>query len=648
MRTIIRLETGRHINRLNIAALAMFILLSAVILQIGIEKYKLDLMQDIKFQEIEQRKVERYINYMQFGVYGFRLLTTPSPLVTLFYNNTTFNNLQAFVDSGVRLKLQEPLIGATIFGKATGGYLDFSYYLVIIGSLLVTAWSFFTARNKEYLKFLVNFASPGKVYAGIIISRALLITGSLVIIMFAAFIQLQLNGIRLTAAEIWGLVLSLLTAVGVMVFLLIMGTFFGMARSGVKGGIIAAFFWLTVVLLWPEILNTTFAVKAAAGMKSRYEHEIQKIDLLMKFEKQALENTGRYEALPDKIDSDRRMGEKWWNEDFKEVEKLENQMIEKTAETAREFFLWSILNPITFYKSVNNELSSNGYNSYIGFYRESQKIQKGFLRYYLNKRFYENYAEVEPYLPAGKNIFHAQSTLPGYFGHGLLVNFLYIIIALGFSYRRFTNRLFPQPARPGDFEKVTLELRHGAHATLNVYEPEAVEQVLNPFFGHTRGFTGAITIDGESITNHPVQEMVYLPDPAMLPGELRALSIISSIAGSFPSSKQGKEEIAGRVEQLGIGKKRFKELTDAQKVELLFTAAGLTGRKMYIFNDFITRLYTCRLLYLEKIQALRKTGALIMEITSSHGMTTDSDYLVTVAAVDGVYASRVIKGYGGG
>ena len=200
-----------------------------------------------------------------------------------------------------------------------------------------------------------------------------------------------------------------------------------------------------MTLVWPEILNVTVSKNAAARMKSRYKHEIQKIEILMEFEKLALEHARdqRYKTEAEKFQSDKKFAEYWWDHKFQKVEKLEAEMVEKTAEIAGQFQLLSIFNPVTFYRSVNNEISSRGYNTYIRFYKENRAIQKGFLRFYLNKRFYENYAKVEPYLARGENMARAFPGLPRYFWAGLLLCFFYTGCGLCFSFFSFKRGVFP-------------------------------------------------------------------------------------------------------------------------------------------------------------------------------------------------------------
>jgi len=319
---IIKLEIDRNVNKWIIWGILIFIVLSIVILQLGISKYKTELKQNDEFVEVEARKIQRYINYMQFGIYGFRRLLVSSPLMAMFYNSTTIGDLQAFIDNGVRLNFSKPEIGKNVFERPTGGTLDFSWYLLIPASLIIMPWGFFSFRPREYLWSLMGYTKAANVYWGIMLGRILIVFTTLSLTTVIIYFQFLVNGITLSGREILSLPVFLLTSTLVLIFLLGISAGLGAMENWVKGGIIAFCSWFIIVMLWPEILNVVFSKKAEANMKSIYKHEMQKTDKLMEFEKEALKNTGRYETIPEKIESDRRMAEHYWENVSKDIEKL--------------------------------------------------------------------------------------------------------------------------------------------------------------------------------------------------------------------------------------------------------------------------------------------------------------------------------------
>ena len=628
---VFTLEIKRNITRWSAAGLLIFILVASMVLQIGIAKYKLELKQEKEFIEVEARKVQRYINYMQYGGYGFRRLLKSSPLMAMFYNSTTLGDLQAFIDSGVRLNFSKPEIGKNLFERPTGGTLDFSWYILQLGSLIVMAWGFTCFRNREYLRYLMNFTSAGNVYWGILLGRILLIGAALAITMGIAFIQFLLNGITLTAREISSLSVFLLIAFITLVFLLMVSAGLGALENRPKGGVLTVVCWLLLVMLWPEILNVAFSNKAAANMKSRYKHEIQKIEKLMEFERLALAHARdtRYKTEEEKFQSDKTFGEQWIHDKFKDIEKIDGEMADKTGVNARNFQFWSIFNPVTFYKSVNNELSSKGYYTYNRFYRENQAIRKGFLRYYLNKRFYENYAKVEPFLSGEASLVHAGPGLPAYFGLGLGISLLYLVFSFYFSLFRFNARVYPRPGKVNAAPGFHLDLKPGKYININVHVREFIHQLLNVLNGKGEDFTGKVTIDGLNAGARK-RNSVYLPAPGTLRGGIKAGSYID-ITGRLMNL--GNEEIRECKAGLGPGiiEKRLDDLDTSGKALVMFKLALLKGAGIFICHDFLKQVngiaYT---LIRDEINKLKSRGIIFVDLVSGHGNNMEPDVNASV------------------
>ncbi|MCP5055061.1 MAG: hypothetical protein GY940_48295, partial [bacterium] len=174
----------------------------------------------VQFMEIAQKLVDRLLNSLQYGAIGFRVILEHSPLVALFYNNTAFDDLIGFIDTGVRLRQGEPKIGPNAFKRPTGGSLDYSWYLMYFGILLVMVWGFFTFRNREYILYLMNFASPKSVYLGVLLARVIIVAAVLLIMSVVVYVQFLVNGISLTGLELGNLLVFLGVSIIVLALLL--------------------------------------------------------------------------------------------------------------------------------------------------------------------------------------------------------------------------------------------------------------------------------------------------------------------------------------------------------------------------------------------------------------------------------------------
>jgi len=639
---LVKLECGRNLDKTGICIVFVFILLAIAILQVGIEKYKPELVQKKEFIDVEARKIQRYINYVQYGIYGFRIFLSSSPIMAMFYNSSTLSDLQAFIDNGVRLKFSKPETGKNLFERPTGGTLDLSWYLLIPASLIVVPWGFFTFRNRAYIHYLMNYARDKLVYWGVMLGRVLIVITVLAITTGIVFFQFLLNGIVLNSREVSGLLVFLLLSIMVLGFLLVFSAGFGARQGWVKAVLVTVCSWLIFVMLWPEVLNIVIAGKAAANMKSMYKHEIQKTEKLMEFEREALKRTGRYDTVKEKKESDRKMAEYYWNNVSKDIDRLEFEMIEKSEENARKFHFWSIFNPVTFYKSVNNELSSKGYNMYMKFYRGNQEIQKGFLRFYFDRRFYGNYSKVEPYLAAGENIFPTSPSLPAFFPGGLAVGFFYILTGLGFSYFRFKCRVYPSQNREA-FQNLKIVLKKGIYITLNVFDRVFTPQLLKVFWGKCKKFTGQVTLDGENIVNKKIKDVAYIPDPAKIPGGVKVRLFVTALAGLL---KPGKEKIRQLKAQLGndLLSRHMSDLSGKEKAGLLLKLAQLKQPAIYILHDLLKDMPECdKSGMMDTLYDLKNSGCLTIDIITGNGVNITPDSHAQIVCRHAAYEMLTVK-----
>jgi hypothetical protein len=379
-------------------------------------------------------------------------------------------------------------------------------------------WVFFAYRSKEYLKFLMTFASIRSVHWGIIIGRIILIATALLIMVFMIWLQYLFNGINITG-DISSLLVSFSVTLMALSFFMIVSAGLGAVKnvkSTVYRGVTAALIWLFFVLLCPEVLNLVFSRIAEGSMKSFYNHENKKIKKLMEFEKDAYEKvkTGRYETNEEKFEVDKKSGEIWWEEFKREIEPLENEMIKQSDKIARNFQFWCSLTPVTFCKSVNNETSSKGLNSSSKFHKDNLEKQRGFLRYYLDKRFYENYSQYESYLTKDEIIIIAKSSLPDYFAVGLIWNFFLIIVASCFGYFRFKRWMLKAEgeSKIGEFK---FNIKKGKNNYLLTADEGLRTQLFN-YFSYLGKSSLIIQIDGKP-QQKGENEFIYLCSPSSLP-----------------------------------------------------------------------------------------------------------------------------------
>jgi hypothetical protein len=328
------MEVQRLLNMKTVGVLLLFAILGFYFVQIGINNYKSIIDSKEKFQNIERLKVKQYINYSQYGAYGFRMLFMPGPISVFFVNSSALSELSANVDTGERLNIYNSFKGRTLFAEKGGGYKDFSGIMLLLGSLLVLYFGYESMLHKDYLRYMTGFANIKKLFLSIVLSRVLIITLIFSFIGGISLLLLSMNGIRLQGNEMshWLAYMGVLALLSVFFFAL--GIITGTFKSRFTGFVTLVFLWFIFVFLFPWVVNSLTAHRAD-NIVSTYQLELEKLKILMGFEKRAAEQEGP--VTDSNTETERKLVEGGWNNEFKKIQALEKKLETEMQENIHRF-----------------------------------------------------------------------------------------------------------------------------------------------------------------------------------------------------------------------------------------------------------------------------------------------------------------------
>ncbi|MCP5107291.1 MAG: hypothetical protein GY950_28145, partial [bacterium] len=391
------MELQRLLNKKTIGLFLLFALLSLYFVQMGINNYKSTIENKKNFQDIERIKVKEYINYAQYGTYGFRLLFIPSPLSVYFVNSSVISELTSNVDSGERLNIYNSFKGKTLFAGKSGGFKDFSGIMLLLGSLLVLYFGYEAMIHKDYLRFMAGFADYKKFFLSIVLSRVLILMLFFALNGGISLILLKLNDIPLSGNQMGHLLIYLGILLLTQVFFFALGTIAGSFKSRFAGFVTIVAAWFVLVFLVPGVVSALTAYKAD-NIISNYQLELEKLKIIMGFEKTAYDKQGSVKANESNTKTEQEMMERAWNNELQKIGALEKKLEREMEENVRGFQKLSLSFPSTFYLSAGNEISSKGYENFLRFFNYIQKLKKKFIRFIIDKRYYSNYSEVESFI----------------------------------------------------------------------------------------------------------------------------------------------------------------------------------------------------------------------------------------------------------
>jgi hypothetical protein len=447
-RSIFQFEFKKFTGRRNIIIFLFLFLLCSYLISEGIVEYKAAVQNKKKFQELERLKITQFINYTQYGAIGFRVLFIPSPLAALFYNSCSFTELTANIDTSERMKIYNPYKGKTLFSEKLGSFTDPAGILILVGCLLAMAYGFNTFLDEDYVKFLCDYIDHKGIFRAVLLARLILLNAFFLLLSGFSVFCTYIGGIKIVNVFFIGYVFVLQLLV---TFFFLSGAAVGTLKNKSTRFLVFTAVYFVFVFLFPWTTNKIIS-KKANNLTSIYQLEKEKLGTILKFEKYAIEHQGRYEEWKGKTESGRDMIEGFWNGDFRRMQEAEAVMRKEIKEYISKYQWYSVIFPTTFYLSVGNEVSSRGYNGFMAYYDYVQDVSERFMRFYIDKKFYSNHSEIEPFIKGDENIFCSTSSLPGNFWPGILVTFGYINLLIASLYVRHRKKFVVRKVRKPDIE----------------------------------------------------------------------------------------------------------------------------------------------------------------------------------------------------
>jgi len=634
---LIKFEAGRHQTRMILAVVLIMVLLSGLVLQLGITQYRQEIKQTTEFLENEKKNLERFQDLTSYSLNGILILSRSANLIPLFYNSGDFLFTEGLIDSFYKLRLNKPQTGKTVFSGNQKGEFDLAWVILIFGSIASLVWGFFAFRDKAYMKFLLNFASPVQVYLGIILARILILLAITIIEGGVMIAQLSLNGIRLGTDDFLGLAVFLLMGFFLAIFFLLVGSITGTMRNTLNGWFLAFIFWFIISLVLPIMVNSALSGNASSSTKSIYQYEFKKLKHILEQSKILSDELSKYKVLKEKIDSHKKWNKIYRNNGYKGIERLDLEMIASIERNARFYHLMSIFTPVTFYNSVNNEISSRGYNFIVSFYKYLQDKQKKFVRYYLDHVFDRDIASVEPFMKDSEYIFQARSGLPAYFWLGLLINLGYLSLSFFLSYRAFIKAVFPKPVDAEAFSAMDLFIFWHKHYLYRQDIEEATAQFFNIFYGKPQNYGSKILIDARDLVDGERKSFIYIPAPANMPGDMKAGALLELIIGLLKLPPDETTKIKKRLEP--VLDSSLNSIGKVQQINFMLDLARLKKARIYILDDLFREVDA---LEAENIcPRLKKESELVIEFDpGKYPSHASFDHMYNVRKTGSMYDAR--------
>jgi len=606
---VFRQEVGRSLNRWTLFTIMAIAVLLGFLLQDGYSRYNACQENAKTFQAAEKEKVDHYIFYDQYSIYGVRLMFKQSPMSILFSNSTVYKDLTANFDAGERLNITVNVKGENLFAQKAGEYMDFSGIINLVGIFLALLYGFFGAHNKDYLLFLSGIADYRTILHCLLISRIILINLVLLALSGLALLWLLIMGVPIPVGFF---LIYLVVAMLMLSIFVTAGFIIGTINKTIVGLAVLVIIYLASTFLIPWGVHKIVSV-SALDITSNYKMERDKLKLIMAVEKGIFEQVGilKRGSLPsDKL---KELVRKARENQFQKFLDVENQMKAEMREKSNLFETISILFPTTFYLANNYELSSQGYLNFHDFYSYTINVKFQFIDFYIEKIIaFKPGDRIETFIKGAENLFMAKSRLSGHFWPGLIISLAWLLGLYFVACRRVKKSLFPDAEYKNAYANLDIDLKTGKYIAFEITKTDAIHWFLNTLCGKGRDFNGKMSIDGEKIVPGKNNDVLIIPNPAAIPGNIPVRCLARFFANMLALSPEEKSKIetsAGGE----TGKMQFNALLPQDKVNFLLTIAGLKKSRVYVLYDF-TRGLPSKYKHIVKDWVMRMTGQGMMVI----------------------------------
>jgi hypothetical protein len=347
-----------------------------------------------------------------------------------------------------------------------------------------------------------------------------------------------------------------------------------------------------LLLIVPFFLDLIVSVNAAS-IKPETQLEIEKLKLMMDFEKGAIEKNVTLDLNQNAEDIQRQYIQGYYKNQFQSMQKLEDLVKAQMQDCIKLHYRLSSFFPTTFYQSLTNELSSKGYETLESFYNTVKQIKEAFFKEYMKQVYFlPQPTKAEPFLKGDENIFEGKPAVPGYLAQGYFFNLLWIFALAIPAYYGFKKNLCDLPGKEKDApEPKDIKIKRGKLKSWRVSGNLFKNQLLTLLFNMPgefikKGYTFRVFLDDQELnTAKKRQKFLFLCHPKAIPGHFKMGNFLTLIMDLMGTDKAKRKEIISRFSLEAAWKKKFCKLNIEELGNVFLAILELKDFDVYLIDD---------------------------------------------------------------
>lgn len=437
--SFLRFELRRILfNRRNMLLFIMIFLGSVYLVITGVMEYKKIEKERENFQLFEREKVQLYIDYSQYGGYGFQVFFMPGPMYVFFNNTRVLGDITCNIDTMQIINVQQSFKGRNLFPKK--GFLkDFSNVHFYFGSLFMLFLGASLFVSPGHVRLMLAQYPIRKVFFSAVASRLLILDTLILLLQALAVLIPKAMQVPFHPGDLRGYFsFSLYTLLFHNLFF-----FIGMLISihfSLKRRVSLFLFitWFFLIFVIPEI-EGLYISSATSLIPPNDSINIRKMQNMVNLEGQVRRSIEKSERAAE-VEREQRRREAFAFMDLSYAENLvlESELNDAVKAVVRKYRYSSLLIPTVYYHFLGGGVSSMGYTAYLNFIEYIMKIQDDFMVFYMKKRYRSQDKKVEAFVRGNENVYTGKTDTPAGYWMSILIIALYSGIMLAGSFRKMT------------------------------------------------------------------------------------------------------------------------------------------------------------------------------------------------------------------
>ena len=596
------IEYKKHLYRVNMIAwlIILVILLYMAMSTVNVIKHNPDKIA--AFKKIQTEYFKGISNYEFYKFFGIDILYV-IPATSFISNETTIpDDLSIKTDAYSKVQISNNFKGKVLFSQGKGIKPCISIIIKLLLSMMALWYGFEIVQNMEFSKSLASILSSIKSFLYTTVSKFILLCMTFLLVMGIVLLYIWSRGITFRSEDfsvISGFLFNALVFLGIFFS---MGALFGLFSNKKAAIFLISITWFIINIASYWLIIPSVETGLPDALKE-YQTMVNKWIEINNFEILVTKEHGKFDRK--NLKEAQKVIEYFWNNYYpKKIAPLEKKLRDMMASSIEKDRRISKFFPGLFFDMTANEASGRGYESYLRFYDYSMQLQSNFIRFIIDRTFYNDPKVMVNFIKDDEDIFYGKAALPPNFWSGELIQLGYLAILIFACYICYQRKMFPRPKNEKALDSLTIKLKSRENITIVDYSDDNEDnnvriQLVNESLGKRRIKTWKLTLDDKPLGKEGIEEILYIPKPRGIPRELKGKHLVRFFKGVLNLSDQAiaKLEIEIGKEELN---KFFRKMNIEKQAKLILSLFFLAGRRYYLTNNFHSAVHYSHLFKIGK------------------------------------------------